>query len=106
MREPATESRLDYPHIEKPLGDSAHLRRLPRVRVAHVVMDYLTHGWSPEEMCRQHPSLRLAEAYAAMAYYYDHQREVDEEIAGEVAEAAALGTVSRQSPFARRMKLE
>ena len=25
-------------------------------------MDYLSHGWSPDEMCRQHPYLTPAEA--------------------------------------------
>jgi hypothetical protein len=43
-------------------------------------MDYLAHGWSAEEMCRQHPYLTPAEAHAAMAYYYDHAEEIDQEI--------------------------
>lgn len=45
---------LAYPHIQKPPGEPARLKRLPRVRVAQIVMDYLAHGWSPDEMCRQH----------------------------------------------------
>ena len=28
---------LDYPHITKPPGGSAHLERLPRIRVAMIV---------------------------------------------------------------------
>ncbi|HZU38285.1 MAG TPA: hypothetical protein VFA18_20340 [Gemmataceae bacterium] len=44
---------LAYPHIEKPDGSPAHLQRVPRVRVAQIVMDSLAHGWSAEEMCRQ-----------------------------------------------------
>jgi hypothetical protein len=69
-----------YPHLEKPEGQSARLQRLPRVRVAQIAMDYLAHGWSVEEMCRQHPYLTLAEAHAAMGYYFDHQQEIDNEI--------------------------
>lgn len=46
---------LSYPHIEKSTGEAARLQRLPRVRVAQIVMDYLAHGWSVDEMCRQHP---------------------------------------------------
>lgn len=39
-----------YPHIEKTSSDSpAHLKRVPRVRVAQIVMDYLAYGWSVEE---------------------------------------------------------
>ena len=72
-----------YPHIEEPSGGSPRLRRHPRVRVAQIVMDYLAHGWSVEEMCRQHPGLTPAEVHSAMAYYFDHQAEIDGEIDAE-----------------------
>ena len=46
---------VKYPHIEKLEGEPARLERLPRIRVAQIAMDYLEHGWSVDEMCRQHP---------------------------------------------------
>ncbi len=80
-------SQLLYPHIEKPNYDEpAHLKRVPRVRVAQIVMDYLAYGWSVEEMNRQHPYLTLGELHAAMAYYFDHQEEIDSEIRAEWSE--------------------
>nr|WP_239125228.1 DUF433 domain-containing protein [Leptolyngbya sp. CCY15150] len=45
-----------YPHLETPANQPAHLKRLPRIRVTQIVMDYLTHGWSVDEICHQHPS--------------------------------------------------
>ena len=45
---------LSYPHIEKSDDQPAHLQRLPRIRVAQIVMDYIAYGWSVEEICRQH----------------------------------------------------
>ena len=74
---------LTYPHIEKPERQPARLQRLPRIRVAQIVMDHLAYGWSVEEMCRQHPYLTPAEAHAAMGYYFDHQEEIDSEIREE-----------------------
>ena len=74
---------LTYPHIDKHEGQSARLKRIPRIRVAQIVMDYMVHGWSPDEMCRQHPYLQPAEAHAAMTYYFDHQEEIDGEIRSE-----------------------
>ena len=71
---------LAYPHIEKLENEPARLQRVPRVRVAQIVMDYIAHGWSPDEMCRQHAYLRPVEAHAAMTYYFDHQVEIDGEI--------------------------
>ncbi len=74
---------LTYPHIVKEPDKPARLERTPRVRVAQIVMDYLAYSWSPDEMVRNHDCLSLAEAHAAMAYYYDHQAEIDAEIEAE-----------------------
>lgn len=94
-----------YPHIETPAGNPAHLRRLPRIRVAQIVMDYLFHGWSVDEMCRHHPYLTPAEAHAAMAYYFDHQMEVENEIQREVAQEKQERAQAQPSAFALRMQL-
>ena len=93
-----------YPHVEKLAGQPARLERHPRIRVAQVVMDYLAHGWSAEEMCRQHPYLRPAEAHAALAYYFDHQDEIDAEIQAELQEVAKARRASSPSPLFLRLR--
>jgi hypothetical protein len=93
-----------YPHLEKPEGESARLQRLPRIRVAQIAMDYLAHGWSVEEMCRQHPYLTLPEAYAAMGYYFDNQKEIDNEIRVEWEKVETDRVQAPASPFLVRMK--
>ena len=95
---------LSYPHIEKPANESARLERLPRIRVAQIVMDYLAHGWSPDEMCRQHPHLRQAEAHAAVAYYYDHQDEIDAEIQIELEQCDESRRLAERSPLFHRLR--
>lgn len=94
---------VGYPHIETADGP-ARLRRLPRVRVAQLAMDYLSYGWSADEMCRQHPHLLPAEAHSAMAYYFDHQPEIDEEIRLELANLEQVGEAAQRSPFYVRMR--
>jgi hypothetical protein len=93
-----------YPHIDKSEGQSAHLQRLPRIRIAQIVMDYIAYGWSVEEICRQHPYLRPAEAYAAMGYYFDHQEEIDGEIRNEWAQTQQERRQAPDSPFVVKMK--
>ncbi len=93
-----------YPHLEKPQGQSARLQRLPRIRVAHIAMDYLSYGWSVEEMCRQHSYLTLAEAHAAMAYYFDHQQEIDNEIRSEWEKVEMDKAQAPASAFVVRIK--
>ena len=72
-----------YPHIEKIESHPARLKRLPRIRVSQIVMDYLNHGWSADEIVIHYPYLKHAEVHSAMAYYFDHQTEIDAEIKAE-----------------------
>ena len=97
---------LSYPHVEKPAGRPARLVRTPRIRVAQIVMDYLAYGWSVDEMCRQHDCLDHSEAHAAMAYYFDHQTEIDAEIAAECKEVKESRSQAVRSRFAARMRSE
>lgn len=98
-------SQVIYPYIEKTsLSEPARLQRLPRVRVAQIVMDYLAYGWSVEEMCRQHPELTPSEAHAAMAYYFDRQQEIDSEIRTEWEQTEVAQVQSPRSPFFIRMR--
>jgi hypothetical protein len=96
--------RLSYPHIEKSDDRPARLQRLPRIRVAQIIMDYLAYGWSVEEMCRQHPYLTNAEAHAAMGYYFDRQEEIDREIREEWVKVQESRIILGDSPFYNRMK--
>jgi uncharacterized protein (DUF433 family) len=95
---------ISYPHIEKPEGEPARLARVPRIRVAQIVMDYLAHGWSPDEMCRNHPYLTLAEVHAAMVYYFDHQDEIDREIQADWLAADQERAQAAPSAFVARMR--
>lgn len=93
-----------YPHIEIPAGATARLKRIPRVRVAQIVMDYLAHGWSAEDICRNYPTLQPAEVYAALGHYHDHREEIEAEIRGEWQSVSAERALPQSSPFALRMR--
>jgi uncharacterized protein (DUF433 family) len=103
-REITDMSTVAQDHIEKLTGQPARLSRLPRIRVAQLVMDYLAHGWSPDELCRQYPHLAPAEAHSAMAYYYDHQAEIDAEIRSELAEVSDARSAVAATPFELRLR--
>ena len=95
-----------YPHIEKTNGDAARLRRLPRIRVAQIAIDHINHGWSADEICLHYPHLKLAEVHAALAYYFDHQTEIDGEIAAEQQTIAEASQRSQPSPAELRLRAE
>ena len=95
---------LTYPHIDNDENQPARLKRSPRIRISQIVMDYLAYGWSAEEICRQHPYLKPAEVHAAMAYYFDHQEEMDLEISQEWQQVQEDLNSHQRSPFHSRMK--
>ena len=50
------------------------------MKVIELVLEKLAYGWSPEELYFQHPHLTLGQIYSALAYYWDHQEELDKEL--------------------------
>jgi uncharacterized protein (DUF433 family) len=73
-------------------------------KVIEVVLDRVAYGWSPEEIHFQHPTLSLAQIHAALAYYYDHQAELDAEIMRQLKEVEALDEAAKDSPGRRRLR--
>ena len=53
---------------------------------------------------RTFPYLQPAEAHATMAYYFDHQDEIDREIEAEWQQVEQTRTQSSLSPFFLRMR--
>jgi hypothetical protein len=93
-----------YPHIVKESAEPARLESHPRTRVALIVMDYLARGLSPEEIARHYPYLKLAEIHSAMAYYYDHQDEIDTEIQAELDQIENEASSRPRSPIWQKLK--
>lgn len=75
-----------------------------RVKVIEVAMDHLAHGWSAEEIHRQDPCISLAQAHAALAFYYDNQATFDHEIVESIERAERLARTNEISPGLRRLK--
>jgi len=48
------------------------------MKVIELVLDSKAYGWSPEELHFQHPYLTLGQIYSALAYYWDHQADLDQ----------------------------
>ncbi|MBI4614435.1 MAG: DUF433 domain-containing protein [Planctomycetes bacterium] len=68
-----------YPHIRLDEKGIPYLVGT-RTKVVEIVMDRLAYHWDADEIQRQHTHLGLAQIHAALAYYYDHQEEVDRDI--------------------------
>ena len=69
-----------------------------------VVLDRLAHHWDADEIKRQHPHLSLAQIYSALAYYYDHQAEIDREIEGQLQRVEKIRADLGASPIRQKLK--
>ena len=73
-------------------------------KVIEVAAEWIAHRISPEEMHLWHPHLSLAQIHAAMAYYYDHQAEIDAEIERSYEEYKQLRAEAQPSPFVEKLR--
>jgi uncharacterized protein (DUF433 family) len=80
-----------YPHI---VVDASGVARIDqsRYKVEHLAAEHYFHGWTAEELLRQHADLRPEQAYAALAYFYDHY----DEVIARMETSAAAAEQSRQ----------
>ena len=74
------------------------------MKVIELVLDTTTYGWSPEEAQYQHPYLSLGQVHSALAYYWDHQEELDADIARRLAYVDALRQATPLSPLHARLR--
>ena len=86
-----------YPHVIIHSDGEAFIEGT-RYTVKHIAAEQYFYGWSAEEILRQHPDLRPAEVYSALAYFHDHHDTIVAAIeAGKTQAERARGS----EPFSR-----
>lgn len=94
---------VSYPHIEL-TPEGVPILTGTQTKVVEIVLDRLAHHWDADEIKRQHPHLGLAQIHAALAYYYDHQDELDRDIHERLQRAERIQT--ELGPSSIRLKLK
>jgi uncharacterized protein (DUF433 family) len=74
------------------------------MKVIELVLDTTTYGWSPEETQYQHPYLSLGQVHSALAYYWDHQEELDADIARRLVYVDELRQANPPSSLLARLR--
>jgi uncharacterized protein (DUF433 family) len=78
-----------------------------RFKVIHLLSQMVTNRRSAEELLDQFSHFSPSKVHTALAYYYDHQREIDDQIACEAvaAEEARLAAGSPTNPCSPSMRI-
>jgi uncharacterized protein (DUF433 family) len=94
---------LHYPHIDVSRAGVPYIAGT-QTKVVEVVLDRQAYHWDADEIHRQHPHLSLAQIHSALAYYDDHQAEMDDEIDAQLRRIAAIRASLGESPTRLKLK--
>jgi uncharacterized protein (DUF433 family) len=75
-----------------------------QTKVMEIVLDRLAHHWDADEIQRQHPHLSLGQIHSALAYYYDHQAEIDQDIQDRLKRVQQIKNSLGASPVVLKLK--
>ena len=50
------------------------------MKVVELILDHIAYGWSSAELHLQHPYLTMGQVHSALAYYWDHKADLDQDI--------------------------
>jgi len=74
------------------------------IKVIELVAEKIAYGWSPEELHFQHPYLSLGQIYSALAYYWDHASELEQDLERRLRFVEQAEQANRPSPLAAKLK--
>jgi uncharacterized protein (DUF433 family) len=76
------------------------------MKVVELVTAQKAYGWSPEEIHFQHPYLSMSQIHSALAYYWDHQAEIDADIERRLEYAVQLRQAAEPFPLANKLRAQ
>ena len=74
------------------------------MKVIELVLDSKAYGWSAEEIQFQHPYLTMGQIHSALAYYWDHQAELDRDIEERLQFVDELQRRAKPAPLEKRLR--
>ena len=93
-------TKTGYEHIV--LDDGTPRIAGTTMKEIELVTAQVAYGWSPEELRFQFPSLTLGQIHSALAYYWDHQADLDRGVARRLATVDEWRRQEPASPLRER----
>ena len=73
-------------------------------KVVELIAEIRAYGWSPEELHFQHPYLTLGQIHSALAYYWDHRDEIDQDLERRLQHVDHMQRAVGPTPLEKRLK--
>ena len=74
------------------------------MKVVELILAQMAYGWSPEELHLQFPHLTLGQIHSALAYYWDHQVEFEQDIEQRQASVLEIRLAAGPTSLNQRLK--
>jgi uncharacterized protein (DUF433 family) len=74
------------------------------MKVIELITSAKAYSWNPDQLHINYPHLSMSQIHSALAYYWDHQAEMDAEIERINQWAADARQQAGESPVARRLR--
>lgn len=92
-----------YEHIQV-TEDQVPMIEGTTMKVVELITNHLAYGWSPEELHFQHPYLSMGQIHSALAYYWDHKTELDQDIEERLESVDQIQKATSSSSLVKRLK--
>jgi len=76
------------------------------MKVVELVLEHQAYGWNSTELQANHPYLTLSQIHSALAYYWDHQAEIEQDIQWRLQRVDALQKQLKPSNIQARLRQE
>lgn len=97
----ATETRYEHVVLD---ADGTPMISGTSMKVQELIAERFAWGWSPEELLVNHPHLTLGQIFSALAYYADHQAEIDQALENDLQFADEMRRHRGASSLMLRLK--
>lgn len=95
----------EYPHIA--LNEAGvPIVQGTTMKVVEIVLAQRSYGWTPEEIQINHRYLSMGQIYAALAYYWDNQQALDQDIERREKIVDQQEQAAGESAFLKRLRAQ
>ena len=91
-----------YPHLQSDENENVLISNT-RYKAKHLAAEHFHHGWTAEELLRQHPDLRPEQIYSVLTWFYDNYAAVVAELNASMEHAEQH---RKSQPFSREELLK
>lgn len=74
------------------------------MKVVELALAQAAYGWSADELREQFPYLTFGQIYSALAYYWDHQEELDADVEDRIRKADKIKKSMPESALVKRLR--